>query len=286
MKSWLPHLVSELDLGKQPVLAQTLNGTETRAAILDQSGKVMAGDFHGTGVFKGAKKLIGDMLPGKPLVAVSADKKRFLLEKQSGEESLLFWKEALEGQEESWAAWLLTMIFSNNGKDLKVVRHILAAQGPWTTPRLPDGVEEWSLMPLNAGLGRLYIFGDDDIALETAALGGRIGLKVTLVTLKTRQAEAESFQNVGSFNVISFARFTDLNSDAFALLGLKTGVFVLVTTKDNAGFMEELEKIKLGWMGLAGDALPIGSNPVKIFPVAQTSAQMALGLITEMLGSS
>jgi hypothetical protein len=171
-----------------------------------------------------------------------------------------------------------------SGRELKVVRHILAAQGPWTTPVLPEDASEWSLMPLNAGLGRLIVFGDDDVALETAALGGRIGLKVTLVTIKARNSDAKSVQNVGAFKIESLDKWGDLSSEAFPDLGIKTGVFVLVTAKDNNTFLSDLEKIQLGWFGLAGDAAPPGTN-LGIFPAAQSPAQKALGIITEMLGN-
>ncbi|MDR2353969.1 MAG: hypothetical protein LBF22_12615 [Deltaproteobacteria bacterium] len=281
MRSWLPFLVSELNEGGEPVLAQTLNGFEAKAAILDPSGKVVAGDFRGSGIFRGAKKYIPQMIPGKPLIAVASGEKKFLLEKQAGELALGFWKEALEGQEEAWAAWLLTMT-SPNGNGLKVARHILAALGPWTTPRLPEGTDGWSLMPLNAGLGRLFVFGDDELALESAALGGRIGLKVTLVTLKVRDRETESFQKVGNFNVISFSNWQELSPDAFKLLGLKTGVYVLVTAGEKAHFIEDIKKIETGWLGFAGAAAPPGTEP-GLYPRALTPAQKALGLITEML---
>ncbi|MDR1166313.1 MAG: hypothetical protein LBO66_10715 [Deltaproteobacteria bacterium] len=283
MKSWLPFLVSELSEGAEPVLAQSLSGRDARAAVLDSSGKVLAGDFQGSSLFRGAQKVIGEMLPGKPLVAVAGDKRRFLLERQAGEVSLNFWKEALEGQEDAWASWLLTLA-EPNGKSLKVTRHVLAAQGPWTTPRLPADSANWTLTPLNAGLGRLFVFGDDELALESAALGGRVGLKVTLVTIKPRDVEAESIQNVGSFKVISFPSWADLNADACALLGLRTGVYVLVTLEDNAPLMAEIAKVAVGWLGLAGAAAPPDAQP-GLFPTALTPAQKALGLITEMLGN-
>jgi hypothetical protein len=276
--------VNELNRGKEPVLAQSLNNGEIGAAVLDEKGKVLAGDIGGTGVFRGAKKLIESMIPGQPLVAVSADKRRFLLDKQVGEKDLNFWKEALTGREEAWGAWLLTMTFTADDS-LRVVRHLLAAHGPWTTPELPPDAGEWSLMPLNAALGRLFVFGDDEVAFETAALGGRIGLKVTLVTPKGRDVRARSLQNVGSFKIESVDKWKLLDSGSFERLGLKTGVFVLVTTKDNSTFLADMEKLELGWFGLAGEAAPPGTKS-GIFPQAQSPAQKALGIITEMLGNA
>jgi hypothetical protein len=286
MKSWLPFLVSELSQGGEPVLAQTLNGRDPRAAVLDRSGTVLAGDWRGSGIFKGARKFIGEMLPGEPLVAVAGDGRRFLLEKQAGPGALGFWQEALESQEEAWAAWLLTLALSGGEGDLKVSRHILAARGPWTLPRLPsgEGEAEWTLLPLNAGLGRLFVFGDDELAFEAAALGGRIGLKVTLVTVKPREAEAEGFQSVGAFNVISFPDWKSLDPASVSMLGLKTGVLVLVTASESGAFLPEISKVEAGWLGLAGAAAPPGSEP-GLFPAALTPAQKALGLITEMLGA-
>ncbi|MDR1079924.1 MAG: hypothetical protein LBQ79_02920 [Deltaproteobacteria bacterium] len=282
MKSWLPFLVSELSAGGEPVLAQTLSGRDVRAAVLDGSGTVLAGDWRGTGIFRGAKRFIGEMLPGEPLVAVAGDGRRFLLEKQAGPKALAFWKDALEGQEEAWAAWLLTVAASTGDGDLRVARHVLAARGPWIPPSVPEGEGDWSLLPLNAGLGRLFVFGDDDLAFEAAALGGRIGLKVTLVTVKPRQAEAEGFQSVGAFNVISFPDWGSLDPESFSMLGLRTGVMILVTSPDNAPFMPEISKVESGWLGLAGAAAR-GEEP-GLFPAAVTPAQRALGLITEMLG--
>ncbi|MDR2340377.1 MAG: hypothetical protein LBF40_09665 [Deltaproteobacteria bacterium] len=280
MRSWLPFLVRELEAGREPVLAQTLNG-ESRAAILDPGGAVLAGDWRGSGMFRGAKGLIGEMVPAKPLIAVSAEKKRFLLEKQAGKWALGFWGEALEGQERAWAAWLLT-IARSSGKNLKVTRHVLSALGPWTTPRLPRTEDDWSLLPLNAGLGRFFVFGDDDLALESAALGGRIGLKATLVTLKPKAPEADSFRSVGDFDVVALDRWQDLTPERLGSLGLRTGVYVLVTTKDSQAFLSELERIQVGWLGLAGAAAPHGNEP-GLFPAALTPAQKAVGLITQML---
>jgi hypothetical protein len=280
MRSWLPFLVDELSGGREPVLAQTLNG-ESRAAVLDPEGAVLAGDYQGSGMFRGARKLIEEMAPGQPLVAVSAEKKRFLLEKQAGKGSLAFWRLALEGQEQAWAAWLLT-IAESSGKNLKLTRHVLAAKGPWTTPRLPKDAEDWSLLPLNAGLGRFFVFGDDDLALESAALGGRIGLKTTLVTLAPKAKEAESFRNIGDFDVVPLNSWKDLGEDRFSALGLKTGVYALVTTKESQIFLPEIEKIQVGWLGAAGAAAPPGNEP-GLFPAAVSPAQKALGLITQML---
>jgi hypothetical protein len=280
MRSWLPFLVGELDGGREPVLAQTLNG-ESRASVIDPGGKVLAGGWRGSGMFRGARKLIGELSPGKPIVAVSAEKKRFLLEKQAGASALSFWRLALDGQERAWAAWLLTMAKSS-GKDLRVTRHVLSALGPWTTPRLPRTGEDWSLLPLNAALGRLFVFGDDELALESAALGGRVGLKTTLVTLRAGAAEAGSFQGVGPFDVVPLASWPDLSPRKFASLGLRTGVFVLVTTKESAPILSNLGGTQLGWMGLAGEAAPPGSEP-GLFPAALTPAQKAVGLITQML---
>ncbi|MDR3152876.1 MAG: hypothetical protein LBW85_01055 [Deltaproteobacteria bacterium] len=284
MQSWLPFLVSELSNGGEPVLAQTLNGSDVRAAVLDREGKVQAGDWRGSGIFRGARKYIGDMAPGEPLVAVAPDGRRFLLEKQAGERALAFWKEALDGQEEAWAAWLLTVASPCGEGDLRVARHILAARGPWTAPRLPAADGELSLLPLNPGLGRLFVFGDDELAFEAAALGARIGLKVTLVTVKSRMSEAESFRSVGAFSLLSFPDWKSLDSAAFAGLGLKIGVLILVTAAGGGELMTEISKVEAGWLGLAGAAAPPGSEP-GLFPSALTPAQRALGLITQMLGA-
>jgi hypothetical protein len=166
-----------------------------------------------------------------------------------------FWRLALEGQDKAWAAWLLT-IAQSYGTQLKVTRHVLSAHGQWTTPRLPSEAEDWSFMSLNAGLGRLFVFGDDDLALESAALVGRVGLKVTLVTLKSKAQYAEAFQKVSTFNIVAFNRWKDLNHQKISALGFKTGVYVLVTAKDTSVILPEVEKLQVGWLGLAGAAVP------------------------------
>jgi hypothetical protein len=163
-----------------------------------------------------------------------------------------------------------------------VTRHVLSAEGPWTTPRLPaEPPGFWSLTPLNAALGSLLVFGDDELALEAAALGARAGLKVRLVTKRTKEDLMPVF-SVGSFACSRIVDWAEVGSANLANIGLKPGVFVLVTAKEHDSFMPAIEAAPPGWLGLAGAATDKNGES-GLFPAAVTPSQKAMGLLAAML---
>jgi hypothetical protein len=163
---------------------------------------------------------------------------------------------------------------------LTVVRHVLSAEGPFTKPRIPKS-DGWSLVPLNAGLGRLLVFGDDELALETAALGARVGLKVTLATVNPLDLDLRSAQSIGRFDLLDLPDWR-LDPAKLPDMGLKPGVMVLVTTPRHQAFLEALQNGSVGWLGLAGEAAT--AQPESgLFPEAVSPAQRALGIIAAML---
>jgi hypothetical protein len=255
-----------------------------KTAVVGPDGQFLAGPVVDGELDWAA--LVKDLRPGQarlisPVLATGG--LQIGLEKLSPD-ALDFWKRALDSQENSWAAWLLTLT-EDKGDQVQVVRHILAALGPWTTPRTPVAPpgqsHQWSLTPLNAGLGALLTFGDDDLALETAALGARAGLLVTLIT--TRAAEdLRAAQSVGEFSCRNLTSWLELNAENLEEFGLKPGVFVLVTTQDNASFIAAIQAAPTGWFGLAGGAA-VSSKESGLFPEALTPAQKALGLLAAML---
>jgi hypothetical protein len=191
-----------------------------------------------------------------------------------------FWKEALLGRDESWASWLLTLT-SRTSKGLKITRHILSACGPFTQPRLPQD-DNFSLLPLNAGLGKLFIFGDDDLALETAALAARAGLKVSFVSTNSLELDLRSAQQVGQFELLPLSDWSEVTSQALMDFGFKPGIIVLVTTPSCQIFLEAIREFQIGWLGLVGDAADKDSEP-GLFPLASTPSLKALGLVAAIL---
>ncbi|MDR1870912.1 MAG: hypothetical protein LBS60_03120 [Deltaproteobacteria bacterium] len=273
MRSWPPYLVTELKEGREAVLALLAEGQVAKAAVVGQEGQVLAGEAALKDV--GLGEAIKDLEIGLPLVK-ELDQGLLVAEK-IGANSLAFWEEVLAAQEEAWAAWLLTIPF-----ETQVYRHVLAAKGPWTKPRLPlELIGQWSLLPLNPGLGQLLVFGDDELALETAALGARAGLRVNLITAKPRE-DLDPLKNVGQFTYTKVDSWAEVTATSLLAFGLAPGVLVLVTAPDNQTFLEEIKAAPCGWLGLAGAATENAVEP-GLFPAAVTAAQKALGLIAAML---
>ncbi|MDR1084413.1 MAG: hypothetical protein LBP22_06025 [Deltaproteobacteria bacterium] len=276
MKSWLPYLVGELRAGREVVLVQTAMDNVALAGVTDNQGSWLAGNNPDQTDWA---DLLKDLTAGQPK-SLTRDR-TFILAELIAPAEIRFWERALHGQHKAWAAWLLTMV-DRRESCLKVVRHILAAVGPWNTPRIPpESSDHWFLMPLNAGLGSLLIFGDDDIALETAALGARAGLKVNLVTVGRSEADIKSAQAIGDFTCQSFGDWSEISESNLPKIGLKPGVFVLITTGSNQSFLGPVKEAPTGWLGLAGGAAE-GSES-GLFPEAVTAAQKAMGLLAEML---
>jgi hypothetical protein len=277
MNSWLPYLVEELEAGRPAILIISERGNLARAAVVNPQGQALAGDGSvGEGLAWG--KYLTNLGPGEAL-ALPMEGDNLVLEIVTPA-SLSFWVKALSSQKQAWAAWLLTMS-QTTGNGTTVHRHLLAAEGPWTTPRLPQETRgNWSLLPLNAGLGALLVFGDDDLALETAALGARVGLRVNLVT-KRPEEQALAARSLGEFNWRGLAAWSEVTPEILPEIGLKPGVFVLVTTKDHQSFLPAIEAAPTGWLGLAGAAAVKGESG--LFPEAITPAQKALGILAAML---
>ncbi|MDR1656565.1 MAG: hypothetical protein LBT47_03265 [Deltaproteobacteria bacterium] len=278
MHTWLPSVVKELSENREPILAMAERTHVAQVAVLDDRGRVLNGGLGSDDLENTVASQAMTLKSGQAIAWVIGDT-NVLTEKLDGRRALAFWKEAAQGQSDSWAAWLLT-IAKPGDKGLKVVRHVLAADGPFTTPRLPDEAN-WSLLPLNAGLGRLIVFGDDELALETSALGGRVGLKVTMVTVNPLDLDLRSAQNIGHFELLDFPDWA-IPIEKLAEIGIKPGVTVLVTTPHNSTFLPQLHNSGLGWLGLAGQAAAIQPES-GLFPKAVTASQRALGVIAALL---
>jgi hypothetical protein len=284
MKSWLPIAVKELQAGREIILVQETADKVARAGVLDDEGVLLAGerpDLAGPDFLSGLK-------PQKPKY-LNVENGFILADKLSPADAD-FWQEALTGQQAAWAAWLLTMVTVQDSKipqdpkdpQVLVTRHILAALGPWTTPRIPEQTAgRWSLLPLNAALGCLLVFGSDDLAFETAALGARAGLKVNLVTAGKKASDIKPFKAIGDFSWQNFGAWSEIQEDNLSQIGLKPGVFVLITALENLSFLASVQKAPCGWLGLAGEAAP--GRESGLFPEAVTPAQKALGLLAAML---
>ncbi|MDR2422176.1 MAG: hypothetical protein LBE01_02215 [Deltaproteobacteria bacterium] len=282
MKSWLPFLVTELREGRDAILAVWARDEVAKAAALDGAGRALAGEDPRNDPDVASlnwAEAAASLKPGEPLALESG--RFWAVAEKLAPATLGFWEEALVGQEKAWAAWLLTMVERSEEKP-KVVRHLLAAVGPWTTPRIPpEAFGQWSLLPLNAALGALLVFGDDDLALETAALGARAGLRVKLVT-KRPVEDLKPALTVGKFAYRGLGDWSEVNPENLTAIGLKPGVFVLVTARDNGGFLPAVQAAPTGWLGLAGAAAE-KSGESGLFPEAITPAQKALGILAAML---
>lgn len=278
MKPWLPVLVE--NLGQDPVLALTTVRNLARAAVLDGEGRLLAGSLGPAGFTEQAGEEARAMSPGECRL-VGGPPGGLTLERLDGadERRAEFWRNALEHQQGAWASWLLTMPSLEEGS-LKLSRHLLSAFGPWTTPRLPEEVrDQWSLLPLRAGLGRLFIFGDDDLARETAALAGRTGLTVTWITARDQSGpELDEAELWGDFELLTVDGWARVDEPRLEELGVIEGVRALVTAPE-AGLLEQLAARRPAYLAASGEGGEAGglfANPV-------TTTQKALGLIAEML---
>lgn len=283
MKAWLPILVD--NLAENPVLALSSVANLARAAVYDRRGQLLAGGLGSPALAGRAAEAAQSMSPGE-----------CRLEPQLSLECLApdraahsFWSSAREIQDGAWAAWLLTMPGSGRDGQLKLTRHFLSAFGPWTTPRLPEEFrDQWSLLPLKAGLGRLFIFGDDDLALETAALAARTGLTVTwLTTAESFGPELDEARSIGDFDSQRLDDWSQLTPDYLRKLGVKDGVRLLITTPGHQDFLEILKSGHPAYLALSGEAENLegrpGAKPAGLFNSPLTTTQKALGLIAAML---
>ena len=280
MHSWLAFVVKELADDREPILALAERANLARAAVLDDRGRVLAGELGSDEIENAVSAQAMTLKSGEAAVLDMGDA-RVVTERLGGPGALSFWKEAAQGQAEAWAAWLLTITTDlGDGQGVSVVRHALAADGPFTKPRIP-ALGGWSLLPLNAGLGRLLVLGDDDLALETAALAARVGLKATLITVKPLEMDLRSAQSIGRFELMDISDWR-LDKARLAGMGLKPGVMVLVTTPRHQSFLDQIKNSSVGWLGLAGEAAA-DSKESGLFPEASSPSQKALGIIAAML---
>lgn len=279
MKSWLPVLIDKLP--QAPVLALSSCRNLARAALYDRQGQLLAGSLGSAVLTAQVGEESRNMQPGECRLLVQQD--QIALECLTpGPDAVRFWHSALENQKGAWASWLLTMPVLEDG-NLKMTQHILSAFGPWTTPRLPDVLRDyWSLLPLKPGLGRLFVLGDDDLALELAALAGRTGLTTTwLTTREDMGAELNEAATLGEFDYCRLTTWNDLNTGKFADLGLKEGVRLVVTAALSQEQREDLKSIPPAYIAFTKASATAGSSPN--FSKSATTTQKALELISAML---
>ncbi len=283
MKPWLPVLVEELP--NNPILALSNPRHLARAAVFSRQGVLLAGTLGSPSLQTQAAEEARQLGPGQ--CCLLGEPGQLTLECLAfTEESGAFWQTALRNQEGAWASWLLTMPTIDSGS-LKMARHLLSAFGPWTTPRLPEELAgQWSLLPLKAGLGRLFVLGDDALALETAALAARAGLTVTWLSAEAQEGpELDEARSLGDFDFVRVGRWETLTPEELEAMGLREGVRLLLTTAHHETFLAPLKERRLAWLALSGEAEGCDdSPPAGLFPKAVTTSQKALGLVAQMLG--
>lgn len=279
MKAWLPVLVETLD--ETPVLALANARNLARAAVLDRRGRVLAGSLGSPVLTAQAAEAATEMNPGGSRI-IDGPAPLILECLAADEKTRRFWTTANQNQSGAWASWLLT-IPRRDGSEVKPTRHLLSAFGPWTPPRLPEEFQnQWSLLPLKAGLGRLFILGDDALALETAALAARTGLTVTwLSAVDQNEAELAEARLMADFDLEIMPDWRQLTPQGLQEAGLQDGVKVLITTPRHDLFMDGLRAARPSVVMFSGEAE--GEVPAGLFPRPVTATQKALGLIAEML---
>ena len=278
MKAWLPALVENLDLG--PVLALSVVRRLARAAVFSPEGEVLAGALGSPALTAQAAGEAALLRPGDCRFLTGAGLSLERL-RSDDEGDRRFWISACDNQAGAWASWLLTMPCLDPPRQ---VHHLLSAFGPWTLPRLPEPFQDqWSLLPLKAGLGRLFVLGDDALALEVAWLAARTGLAVTwLTTLDQRGPELDEALLLAEFGLERLGSWPELTDGRLRELGLREGARLVVTTAENPAFLPELQAARPAYLALAGEA-EAAPGPSGLFPRPLTTAQKALGLVAEML---
>jgi hypothetical protein len=280
MKNWLATLTESLDQG--PVLALAAVSQLARAAVFGPDGHFLAGTLGSPAMMAQAAVEAAKLRPGecRLLAPVGLSLERF---RPDDEAIRRFWLSARDHQAGAWSSWLLTMPCLEPG-GLRLARHLLSAFGPWTTPRLPETLQDqWSLLPLKAGLGRLFVLGDDALALEVAWLAARTGLAVTwLTTLDQKGPELDEALLLAEFGLERLPAWADLTVGLLRGFGLREGVRLVVTTAEHPAFLPELQALNPAYLALAGEA-EAGQGQSGLFARPLTTAQKALGLIAEML---
>ncbi|MDR2947024.1 MAG: hypothetical protein LBV79_09790 [Candidatus Adiutrix sp.] len=276
MKTWLPVLLE--NLGESPILALANARNLARAAVLNREGRVLAGSLGSPALTAQAMEAAPTLAPRQTKI-IDGPTPLILERLEPDEKTRRFWHTAQENQDGAWASWLLTMP-RREGAEVRLVRHLLSAFGPWTTPRLPVD-NEWCLLPLKAGLGRLFIFGDDALAMETAALAARVGLSVTWLSAVDQSGpELMEARGLADFDLQTLPDWPHLTAEFLAALGVKPGVKALVTAAQPEDFLESLRAAGPSRLTLSGEA---EEAPAGLFAKPVTISQKALGLIAEML---
>ncbi|MGL4209735.1 MAG: hypothetical protein ACRCTY_10150 [Candidatus Adiutrix sp.] len=282
MKAWLPVLVEELKAGNSPILALSSIRNLALGAVFSPHGELLGGGLGSPALKAQVSDESSHMNLGE--CRIMSDGACLMLQRLSGDGPCQsFWLSAWANYEGSWASWLLTMPQINDGL-LSLPRHLLSAFGPWTTPRLPqEYADMWSLLPLKPGLGRLFVIGDDGLAMEVAALAARTGLTVTWYSSsKQTGAELSEAQTLADFTITALDGWGQLTADFLTQEGFKDGTYVVLTTAQNEFFIEHLRNLNLRYFALSGEAeTPL--SPGGLFPKAVTTTHKALGLVAEML---
>ena len=280
MKAWLPVLVDNLDKG--PVLALSTAGSLARAAVFNPEGEFMAGALGSPVLTAQAADEAALLRPGDCRLLTPAG---LALERlrPDDQRTRRFWLSARDCQPGAWASWLLT-IPSLSPEGLRLTRHLLSAFGPWTTPRLPASLlNQWSLLPLKPGLGRLFVLGDDALALEVTWLAARTGLAATwLTTLDQHGPELDEARSLADFDLARLSAWPDLSAGQLNNLGIRAGVRLVVTTAEHPAFLTALQAVQPSYLALAGEAEG-DQPPFGLFSRSLTMPQKALGLVAEML---
>ncbi|MCL2029754.1 MAG: hypothetical protein FWG97_04995 [Deltaproteobacteria bacterium] len=274
MKAWLPVLIENLERG--PVLALSVVRRMAKAAVFSPAGDLLAGTLGSPTISALAAEEAAFLKPGDCRLMAPLTLERL---RPDDEAARRFWYSALDHQAGAWASWLLTMPSLEPG-GLRLPRHLLSAFGPWTIPRLPESFQDqWSLLPLKPGLGRLFVLGDDALALEVTWLAARTGLAVTwLTTLDQRGPELDEARSLSDFGLERLDSWPELTGEKLRELGLREDVRLVVTTEEHPAFLAALQEVRPAYLALAGEA-----GPTPLFPQALTTTQKALGLVAEML---
>ncbi len=235
MKPWLATLVAELANGNKPILALSPQKHLATAALYNHEGELLAGSLGDQAAHLLAATESKNLTAGQ--TAYFQDNK--LLLKNLSTDDLSFWQQAQESEKGAWAAWLLSV--PQNGT---LAHQLIAAFGPHSVPLLPQKAEGWILTPLNSGLGRLFVLGNDATSVETAALAARAGLVVSLISTNPPQLELDEAFAWSDFEVIKITAWTDLGPDELETFGFSQGVRVIMLGITDDTLKEEIEKFK------------------------------------------
>ena len=235
MKPWLATLVDELVNGKNPILALSPQKHLATAALYNHEGKLLAGSLGDQAAHLCAEAESKNLAANQ----TSYFQDGRLLLKELSADDLNFWQQAQISEKGAWASWLLSI-----PQDETLTHQLIAAFGPHSLPLLPTDCDNWILTPLNSGLGRLFVLGDDAASVETAALAARAGLVVSLICTNAPQLELEEALSWSDFEVLKIAAWEALGPDELESFGFSQGVRVIMLGLKEETLKEEIEKFK------------------------------------------